>query len=189
MLEPDNAQAHNNLGFMLAGEGMYEEAITELLRALELGYDMPSISYNNLGYIFLRKQEYERAAQFLDDALEHAEDETAILRVAFYQRNHVFIDEDPFPKTLLPVETVAYCNLATVFAEQGQIDLALEMCREAIDLSPESPLGYRAIGHLYLEMGDLEKAREAFYVALELDKENKEIHKTVEFVESLASSD
>ncbi len=148
---------------------------------------MPSIPYNNLGYIFLKKQEYERATECLDNALDFAEDETAILRVAFYQRNHLLFDEDPFPKQFLPVETVAYCNLATVLAEQRQMDIALEMCEEAIYLSPESPLGYRATGHLYLEMDNFEKALESFSKALELDSENEEIRKERDYAESLSS--
>jgi tetratricopeptide (TPR) repeat protein len=186
-IEPDNPTAHNNLGFVLGGQGEnYDESIRELTHALELGHT-PSITYNNLGYIFLRRKEYARAEDSLEDALEEGQGETVILRVAFYQNTYVLIDEDPFPKEFLGEEAVAYCNLATVFAEQGHMDLALEMGKEAIDSCPESPLGYRAIGHIYLETDDFNRALEAFNKALELDSENEEIHKLVEFAKSKAS--
>ena len=186
-VEPDNPTAHNNLGFVLGGQGEnYDESIRELTHALELGHT-PSITYNNLGYIFLRRKECARAEDSLEDALEEDQGETAILRVAFYQNTYVLIDEDPFPKEFLSEEAVAYCNLATVFAEQGHMDLALEMGKEAIESCPESPLGYRAIGHIYLEMDDFNRALEAFNKALELDSENEEIHKLIEFAKSKAS--
>ena len=190
-IEPDNPAAHNNLGFVLGGQREhYDESIRELTHALELGHIL-SITYNNLGYIFLRKKEYTSAEDSLEEALEDAleeeyQGETAILRVAFYQNTYVLIDENPFPKEFLSMEAVAYCNLATVFAEQGYMDLALEMCEDAIDSCPDSPLGYRAIGHTYLEADDFSKALEAFNRALELDSENEEICKLVEFAKSKA---
>jgi tetratricopeptide (TPR) repeat protein len=186
--EPDDPLAHNNIGFILTGMGKYDEAMSELLQAVGLGFHAPSIVYANLGHLCLKLREYDRASTFLRKSIElfNEDDGTAILRIAFYHKKYAELArEDPFPTDFVPIKTASYCNLATVLAEQGMLEQAVEACRDAINSSPQSALGYRALGHIHLEMGDLEKALQAFTETLELEEDNQEILRVVAFVKSL----
>ncbi len=61
-------QAHNNLGIILKRQGLYDEAIAEYKKAIELrpDYDSP---YFNLGLLYLEQGHYEEAADCFNGAL------------------------------------------------------------------------------------------------------------------------
>src|SRR3954463_7333258 len=73
-IDPSDAGAHNNLGVLYYNKGLYEEAVSAFMRALELDQTMQvaqrnlEIAYFNTGYYDTRIPELkERARQRPDD--------------------------------------------------------------------------------------------------------------------------
>jgi Flp pilus assembly protein TadD len=77
-LEPENAEALNYLGYMLAEKGIHlDEAVQVLERAVELhpenGYYLDS-----LGWAHFRKGSFERARGYLERAVRFAREDSVI---------------------------------------------------------------------------------------------------------------
>lgn len=63
------SQAHNNFGISLKRKGMYEEAIKEYKRAIELDPEYSS-PYYNLGLLHLEKGQFNEAIAYFDKTLQ-----------------------------------------------------------------------------------------------------------------------
>ena len=68
-----------------------------------------------------------------------------------------------------PRLTVAYVELAKVYAATGNYDQGIRKLEEAIKLEPGNTRLYMLSGVLYQKKGDLPKAREAYEKAVEVD--------------------
>jgi protein O-GlcNAc transferase len=109
---PNEVDAHNNLGAVLRGLGRIDEAVESYRRAIQLKPDRAEGHYN-LGNALRFKVQ-------LDEAVDS------------YQR----------AIGLKPDYAEAYNNLGLVLAEQGRLDEAIAACRSAIQLKPDNSDNY-----------------------------------------------
>lgn len=72
-LDPDNAEARNALGALLAGTGRFEDAIESLKAAVLLAPTRAHI-LNNLGYAYMLDGNYSKAVFWLNEAVRVAPD-------------------------------------------------------------------------------------------------------------------
>jgi len=109
---PNDVDAHNNLGAVLRGLGRIDEAIESYRRAIQFKPDRAEGHYN-LGNALRVKVQLDEAVECYHRAIR-----------------------------LKPDYAEAYNNLGLVLAEQGRLDEAIAACRSAIQLKPDNPDNY-----------------------------------------------
>jgi TolB-like protein/Tfp pilus assembly protein PilF len=122
-LNPGYATAHHHFSFMLSAMGRYEEALSEIRRALEVDPLSPLINIA-LGFCHWNGRRYEQA-------------ETQCLKT-------IARDPDFF---------MARYGLAMTYAHTGRHDEGIEEARAAARLSGDSPLALATLGHAYAAAG------------------------------------
>lgn len=141
-IAPRSAAAHFNLGLLLAETGRPREAETELRKSLEADPALAAAAYN-LGVLLIQQEDREgldwcrRASALQPDNPKYG------YTLAFYQRH--MGDNDSAVRTL--EEIVArrsatpdsYALLAQIRAEQGDLDRAVAVCRQAAENEQFAP--------------------------------------------------
>ncbi|MEA2104476.1 MAG: tetratricopeptide repeat protein [Candidatus Cloacimonadota bacterium] len=140
-IEPDNAEAYNNLGIILSRTGDFENAFKSFDKAIELNPDCAE-TYNNLGNAYEHNFENEKAIGWFKKAIK--------------------IDEN---------YTDAYYNLGRTYAELQEFDKAEETYRKAIKIDKNYAFSYYGLGNLFGKQRDFNKAIEWYQKAIEVNPE------------------
>jgi tetratricopeptide (TPR) repeat protein len=67
-------------------------------------------------------------------------------------------------------------RLSSALIDLGRDEEALDILNRVIEISPDHPTPYTQLGHLYLKLKNLKKAREAFEEAIQINPFNPETH-------------
>lgn len=166
---PAEARLLMDLGFLLIGEGelaLAEEKLTAALKTEKSEALHPLIN-SNLGYLSLLRQRWNEAKARLQKALEDAPpDDTAILRVAFWQNGQLVADYAPHPTRQMRLVTAARANLAALALARDDADRALALAQDIITNDPEARLGYAVQGCVQAARGQAAEAAQAWKEAL-----------------------
>lgn len=139
-LDPDLAEAHNNLAITLNDRQRYDEAIAEYRCAIQLNPHYAEAHFN-LGNAFRRKGESQAAIAAYQAALELRPD----LAEAYNGIGNVLVDNgrhaeaaEAFSKVIAmrPKQAMGYNNLATALRGMGKPEAALQALDKAIALQP-----------------------------------------------------
>jgi type IV pilus assembly protein PilF len=133
-------QIHNAMGLLYAYSlAKPQEAENEFKKAIELDKDF-SEAHNNLGTFYLSRGRHADAAREFELALGN---------------------------DLYRERVVAETNLGWALYKSGQADKGIQRIKRALALNPRYCLGWRQLGTIHAERGNLEPAAEAFrqYVA------------------------
>ncbi len=134
--QPENRVALHRMGVIAGKEGQYDLAIEYLAKAQTAGQPSAEV-LSDLGYVYYLQDNQEQAQQLLEEALV----------------------EDPDYEA-------ARTNLAIVYAELGQYDLALQQFRRVgSEAEALSNLAY-----IQSQRGDIALAEQNYSRALDLDK-------------------
>jgi tetratricopeptide (TPR) repeat protein len=145
-LEPDYADAHNNLGIALAAQGRMDDAVAHFKRAIALKPDYAD-AHQNLGLAL--------AAQGrVDDAVVHFERAVA----------------------LKPDYADAHHNLGIARAAQGRIDDAVAHYERALELKPNYADAHNNLGAARAAQGRIDDAIARYERALELKPNYADAH-------------
>lgn len=134
--EPENRVALHRMGVISGKEGQYDEAVKYLTHASTVG-DPSAEVLSDLGYVYYLQHNQELAKETLERALI----------------------EDPDYEA-------ARTNLAVVYAELGQYDVALSQFRQ---VSGEAE-ALSNLAYIQSQRGDLELAEQNYSRALDIDK-------------------
>ncbi|HEX9779986.1 MAG TPA: tetratricopeptide repeat protein, partial [bacterium] len=181
---PDNARAHNNLGYHLDDRGSEEEAARAYRRAIEL---RPSYveARANLGSLLAEQGRVEealeevRAALALDPGHAPAQNSLGVLELS---RGRTGEAVGAFRSAVArdPWYAEAYSNLGVALGMAGRTEEALGAFTTAIRLSPDDAETHNNLGNLRFRAGDLSGAVEAYRRALELEPTSPVIRKNFE---------
>jgi tetratricopeptide (TPR) repeat protein len=145
-LTPDSADAHNNLGNVLIGQGDFDQAAAEFSRAVKLNPDHFE-ARNNLGAVLRRQGKLEEATAHLGQAL-----------------------------ALKPDYAEACYNLGNVLKDQGKFDQAGEHYGRAAALKPDLFQAHNNLGNILQWQGKLDQARASFFRVLAINPGNADAH-------------
>ena len=140
-LKPDYAEAHNNLGFVLKGQGCLEEAVASYRKALDLKPDYAE-AHSNLGSVFNELGRFDEAVTSLHQALaikpDYAEAHNN-LGIAFYDRKMLQEAVASYHKAIeiKPDFAEAHTNLGSVLQMQGNMDEAVKQIDLALSFKPD----------------------------------------------------
>jgi len=140
---PNKARAWGNLGVALSVAGRGDEAIGALNQALRLRPDYPSALYN-LGRVYFESRNDPMTAIAL---LNRA--------IAAY-----------------PGGMEAYKTLGLAYVRTGQIDLAIETYRRALQVNPDSGSIRYNLANTYANMGRFDEAIREYQAAIALNPKN-----------------
>ncbi|MGA1840177.1 MAG: tetratricopeptide repeat protein [bacterium] len=146
-LDPNYADAINQLGQLAFDKGAPEEASKYFLRALRIEPKHLEAS-NNLGVLYHSQGREEEAIK----AFRHA----------------LSID---------PNRGEAYNNLGSIYLSMGLYDQAEEEFKQAIRLKPDYPEGIINLGTVFFHKGDYKNAMVYYLKAIEMVPENQEAWK------------
>jgi superkiller protein 3 len=108
-INPNNPEAHQNLGKALLAKGQVDEAIAHFQRALEISPNYPD-THDNLGKALLQKGRVDEAIPQFQKALE-----------------------------INPNYTPAYYNLGRALVQKGRMHEAITCFQQALELDPDNP--------------------------------------------------
>ncbi|MGJ5634450.1 tetratricopeptide repeat protein [Nostoc sp. CALU 1950] len=144
-LNPNDADAYNNLGVVLSKQNKLEEAETQLRKAIELNPNFAD-AYNNLGVVLSEQNKLEEAK----------------LRQQWMGER--FLRQD-----FNPSYADVYYTWRDAVREQKKLDEAVAAYRKAIKLNPNFANAYNALGWVLQEQGKLEEAIQEYQQAIKLD--------------------
>jgi len=149
-LDPGNATAHNNLGFLLAQEGQFDEAVAHYQRALEID-PQKSMAMANMGIVQVAQGNDEGGVEWLRRSVEAnpanvlAWDNLSRLLLKLGR----LTEAEAAARTVLeqaPHEGRIYLTLGLAVAGQQRIREAIEILRRAVELDPDSAAAWEQLG-------------------------------------------
>jgi len=154
---PNSAEAHGELGLLLSDKEQFKEAAKELRQAVQLDPDSEkySLAY---GEALLSSEQYPVALPFLLDAEKEFPNQLNFQ----YQLAVTDIGLQRFPEAISVLETLASKKPASgkvrflmggAYELEGELQKAEEHYRNAIQLAPQEPNSYRALGALLQKQG------------------------------------
>jgi tetratricopeptide (TPR) repeat protein len=175
----DDPGAHNNLAIVYYNKGLYQEAIEELEKALELNPHFV-LARNNLDIILTKTGKLEERIERLSEDMEKdPSDETKILELAdLYVKQKKYSHGIIYYKKILdanPESYEAHFGFSNALKHLGKYDDALEEMNLALKIR-RSHEGYRALGEIYLRKGVIDMAIKNLEEALTFDEYSAETH-------------
>ena len=169
---PNNYVAHNNLGFLLAQQGLLDSAIAHYRTAL---HDWPRYAdaHNNLGAALAAQGKNQEAMQHYVAALQIRPDyvESAVnIGIELASRGESTRAIEQFGEALRssPQNAKAHYNLALVLAGQGKFVDAVGHYRAALRLRPSYAQAHINLGVALAALGNLDEAVTHYREALRL---------------------
>ncbi len=168
-LNPDNAEAHQKLGFLLYHvKGRFQEGMAHLLKTIELNPGDARAHYD-LGMAFLHQANADRAVRHLSEALRlcpRGLDAQYSAENMHFNLGHALVMANKSQEArgyllnalrLNPSHAEAYYWLALVEADAGRMDEAVACYTKAVRLDPRVDMS-PVLNHL-LAAGYLQKRR------------------------------
>lgn len=171
--------AHNNLAVVYFNKGLYDEALTELEKALTIDPDFV-LARNNMDIILQKSGRLEEKVQELARTIAEVPfDEHATLELAdTYRKLNRYSQSIIFYRKILdynPGSFEAHYGLGSTLRSLGKYDDALEEVKKALDIKI-TPECYRILGELYFNKGIIDLAIKNFEESLMLDPTSAEGH-------------
>jgi Tfp pilus assembly protein PilF len=173
VLQPDLAEANNDLGALLAQSGDLDAAISRFRAALASTPEYPD-ALNNLGYALLLTGRDEEARTLYEKALALQPDFPEALNnlgLLFGRAGDMDRAERYFREAMgrRPDYGEAANNLALVLVSRGQVDAAVGLLQGVLQRTPEYEAAYVTLAKIHLSAG---RSKEGITVLEQLLQKN-----------------
>ena len=179
-LNPQYAEAYNNLGTILHKKGEFDEAVVEYKKAIELKPEDYRV-HSNLGSALKELNRYDEAARSCRHAItlnpEYAEAHNNLGTIL--QEGGKFSEAvASYRQTikLKPDHAMALSNLGTTLQELGDHEEAVLCCRQAISLNPKLASSHNSLGAILQKQERLDEALTSYNTAISLNPDYAEAH-------------
>ncbi len=189
-LDPGYAQATSNRGILYFNKGLMDSAKFYYRKALTL---LPNYAFTicNLGSVYLKEEKPDSAIMYYKQALEiqpQYYDASKYLGLAYlkkeayddaelamYNANKMIKNSDA-----LQILSSEYLVLGSRAFQSDQKEKAILLCEIAIKAYPQNAEAYYNLGGYYMTLQNLEKAREYWRKALQINPNYKEAKEWLE---------
>jgi len=164
--DPNNVEAHNNLGVILFQLEKFKEAKNSYKKAILIAPNYLS-SHINLAAVYKKLGKLEKALRSSEKAIEinpnhpHA---IGNLAAIFYEMGEIQKSIDCYQKVIKiqPNNAVAYTNLGVAFYKEGNLEKAKSCYEEAIKIQPNHVDAHYNLGEILRDAQEFEKAADYF---------------------------
>jgi tetratricopeptide (TPR) repeat protein len=169
-IEPEYAEAHNDLGLIYEENGEYKRAVLSYKAAIRINPDYAD-AYNNLGLVYGKMDDYEREKEAYIETLRIVPDSAvANYNIAFtYRKMKDFKNSlKHYEKAieLAPDYADAYNSMGFTYALLGESEKAIGCYKKAIMINPDFALAHYNLGVEYAIKREYEKAIESYKEAI-----------------------
>ena len=170
--QPDDAEAHYNLGTLNLRRQDFAQARQHLKRTLELKPNYPE-AWNNLGMLAAQEGHPDEAVQSFQQSLaERPAYTTALLNLGnLYRHERSFAEAETYltrALALQPDDPEANYSTGMLYAQQNQLDKAADYLQKAITLRPDYPEAQNNLGVLFVHEQKYDQAKEQFLTCIRL---------------------
>lgn len=188
-LDPDYAEAYNNLGNTLFYQGKLDEAAANYERALQLWPTFAN-AHCNLANIHKEQGKLDQAEAGYRHALKlspHLPDAHNNLGTTLVEQGRLEEAEACYRQAVLlrPDFLEALNSLGDVLREQRRFEEALAICQHLLRLRPDYAEAYNTIGNTLKDQDKLEDALAQYQQALRLKPDMAQVHVNVGLVLAL----
>jgi Tfp pilus assembly protein PilF/arylsulfatase A-like enzyme len=169
----ETANAHNNRGTILLGEGKYDEAIAEFEKALTAS-ENPAIARLNIARAYYKKKDYAAATRALAEHMKsqpRSKEAENLLGNMAMDQGRLDAAEEHFRRALgyEPNFADARNSLGLLFQKRGRADEALEEFKRVVAVDPDYAEAHNNIGIILKDRGRKDEAVAAFRRAIQAD--------------------
>jgi tetratricopeptide (TPR) repeat protein len=177
---PSFVIAYNNLGYALASEKRYEEAVLQYRQGIKINPHY-SKAHNNLGHALSEQKKYAEAIGYYQKAinieanyaeaynnLANALGQMGKLEESIVHYNKAIHFKSDYAE--------AHYNLGIALGKQGQPKGAIVQYRKALQIKPDFVLAHNNLASLLGQRGDSEGAIKHYQQAITLDPEFAKAH-------------
>ena len=150
--QPQNYDAHNNLGNYFYKQGALDRAICELEEAVRLKKNYPE-GHNSLGTMYIDKGLIDKSIAEYAEAVKYR-----------------------------PIFPQAYYNLGNAYIKKGMVDDAIKFFDKAISQGMYNPQVFNNLGSAYMKKGMMDEAVAQYQRALSVYKDFAEVHSNLGYV-------
>ncbi|MBM4054382.1 MAG: tetratricopeptide repeat protein [Planctomycetes bacterium] len=136
--QPNNHDAHNNMGVFYYKQGNLDRAIWELEKSVRLKNNYPE-GHNSLGTMYIDKGLLDKAISEFSLAIKYD-----------------------------PASSYAYYNLGNAYFDKNMLDESIVFFNKAISLNINKPQVFNNLGSAYLKKGDMAAAIVQYQKALSI---------------------
>lgn len=176
LIEPDNATSHNNLGFLLAQQHQWKEALTHLQRAVALAPDNAQF-LSNLGQVLAETGLVQDGLGLLQKAADLEPGNSQVL--GNLGRLHLNMGDASGAENAwrqawqqARYDARIITELASAIAMQSRYSEAVTLYRHALEIHPGYADAWVQLGVSLFLLEDYQAARESLQKALDLDAAN-----------------
>lgn len=172
------ARMSAGLGRIAVEQGNITEAITHYESAVQLGLETAEI-YHNLGVAYMQNRDGKNALEQFHRALDINANlpETSIMLGTLYAANKNFEAAETHYQHAIALASegaMAYHGLAYLYGQHNQnLKKAIELARQATELSPNSAPYYNTLSWLCYKVGRYKEAETAILKAIALAPDNR----------------
>ena len=179
-LDPKDAEAHNNMGFILFKLNRFHDAEVSCKKAIELKADFAE-AHNNLGITLENLSKLEEAEASYKKTIKLKPDFVAAhynLGSTLHKLNRFEESESSYRKAieLKPDFVEAYNNLGTTQKKLDKLEEAETNYKKAIELKPKYAEAYNNLANTLKGLGKLNEAEASYRKAIELKPDFVEAH-------------
>jgi tetratricopeptide (TPR) repeat protein len=180
LLDPNNAEAYNNLGVISYKKVEYDNAIEYYNKAVSINSNSSEV-FANLGLGYAQKGKFSKALENYNKALKinpKCEDAYLGCGIVYAKKGELNEAIKCFNKVLElnPKDAKAYNNRGTAYDEKGEFGKAMSDLKKALELNPNFADAYNNRGIVYDEIGNYNRAIEDFNKALSTKPDDVEIY-------------
>lgn len=177
---PNKARPYTNLGKALVNQRRYDEALSNLLKAIEIDPNYPE-AHINLGFLYEKQGETEKAVEQLRKAIQinpYFAKAYSNLGVALLKQNKTDEALKNFQQALQvdPNLTAAYINIAAALTEQNKLEEAIKNYTQALQINPNIAQAEFLMGAALVKLGRTQQGISHLKKALQIDPDYAEAH-------------
>ncbi|MBI4834933.1 MAG: tetratricopeptide repeat protein [Planctomycetes bacterium] len=169
-IEPEYAEAYNDIGLIHEGNGNYKKAVLSYKTAIRINPDYAD-AYNNLGLVYGKMGDYEREKEAYMETLRIVPDSAVVnYNIAFtYRKMKDFKSSlKHYEKAveLDPNYADAYNSMGFTYALLDESEKAIGCYKKALTINPDFAVAYYNLGIEYAIKREYEKAIESYKEAI-----------------------
>ncbi len=176
-IQRSDARYHNERGLAYKRERHFDEAVVEFEQSLALNPD-DSFALANLAHIYLIRNDLRQAQHLVERARKANPNNwfACGLQGDILARSGDLAGASSAYEEQLALKSdaiYAYINLGIVYRKQGRRDAALSILTRGLEVAPDTPKLYNALGDVYAALRQYEQAQAQYQRAIELNSEDQ----------------